>query len=109
MSYKIIVSRYNENIDWLSPEMNNCIIRNNNLGININTGSYNGTLVKNTLFENNVIAYNYANNGLIDSCIFIGNTEAVTPVIPLPFPVKEPLNEPLNEPLPVEANEALIA
>ena len=60
---------------WL--EMNNCIIRNNNLGININTGSYNGTLVKNTLFENNVIAYNYANNGLIDSCIFIGNTEAV--------------------------------
>jgi hypothetical protein len=60
---------------WL--EMNNCIIRNNNLGININTGSYNGTLVKNTLFENNVIAYNYANNGLIDSCLFIGNTEAV--------------------------------
>ena len=23
MSYKIIVSRYNENINWLSPEMNN--------------------------------------------------------------------------------------
>jgi len=60
-----------------SLDMNNCIVRNNNLGININTGSITGTLVRNTLFENNVIAYNYANNGLIDSCIFIGNTEAV--------------------------------
>jgi hypothetical protein len=60
-----------------SLDMNNCVVRNNNLGISINTGSITGTLVKNTLFENNVIAYNYANNGLIDSCIFIGNTEAV--------------------------------
>ena len=35
MSYKIIVSRYNENIDWLSPEMHNCIIYNkgDSLGI----------------------------------------------------------------------------
>ena len=60
-----------------SLDMNNCLVRNNNLGININTGSITGTMVRNTLFENNVIAYNYANNGLIDSCIFIGNTEAV--------------------------------
>ena len=60
-----------------SLDMNNCVVRNNNLGISINTGSITGTLVKNTLFENNIIAYNYANNGLIDSCIFIGNTEAV--------------------------------
>lgn len=58
-------------------DMNNCQLRNNNLGISINTGSVNGTLVKNTLFENNIIAYNYANNGLIDSCVFIGNTDAV--------------------------------
>jgi len=28
MSYKIIVARYNENIDWLSEQMNNCIIYN---------------------------------------------------------------------------------
>jgi hypothetical protein len=60
-----------------SLDMNNCVVRNNNLGISINTGSITGTLVKNTLFENNIIAYNYANNGLIDSCIFIGNNEAV--------------------------------
>jgi hypothetical protein len=33
--------------------------------------------VKNTLFENNTIAYDNANNGLIDSCLFIGNVEAV--------------------------------
>ena len=60
-----------------SLDMNNCEIRNNSLGIGINTGSVNGTLVRNTLFENNLLAYNYANNGLIDSCIFIGNTDAV--------------------------------
>lgn len=28
MSYKIVASRYNENIDWLIPEMDNCIIFN---------------------------------------------------------------------------------
>lgn len=28
MSYKIIVARYNENIDWLKDEMKNCIIYN---------------------------------------------------------------------------------
>jgi hypothetical protein len=28
MSYKIIVARYNENINWLSSEMSNCIIYN---------------------------------------------------------------------------------
>jgi hypothetical protein len=28
MSYKIIVARYNENIDWLKDEMQNCIIFN---------------------------------------------------------------------------------
>lgn len=28
MSYKIIVARYNENIEWLLPEMDNCIIYN---------------------------------------------------------------------------------
>jgi hypothetical protein len=28
MSYKIIVARYNENIEWLNDEMSNCIIYN---------------------------------------------------------------------------------
>jgi len=35
MSYKIIVSRYNENIDWLSAEMNNCIIYNKGISLGI--------------------------------------------------------------------------
>jgi hypothetical protein len=61
-----------------SLDMNNCELRNNSLGIGINSGSVNGTLVRNTLFENNILAYTNANNGLIDSCTFIGNTEAVT-------------------------------
>ena len=60
-----------------SLDMNNCQVLNNNLGISINTGSVTGTVVKNTLFENNIIAYNYANNGVIDSCMFIGNVDAV--------------------------------
>ena len=36
MSYKIIVARYNENIEWLNSEMSNCIIYNkgDKLGIN---------------------------------------------------------------------------
>ncbi|HPH82950.1 MAG TPA: T9SS type A sorting domain-containing protein [Flavobacteriales bacterium] len=61
-----------------SLDMNNCVVRNNSLGIGINSGSINGTLVRNTLFENNILAYTNANNGLIDSCTFIGNTDAVT-------------------------------
>ena len=36
MSYKIIVSRYNENIDWLKNEMNNCIIFNKGKKLGIN-------------------------------------------------------------------------
>ena len=28
MQYKIVVARYNENINWLKNEMNNCIIYN---------------------------------------------------------------------------------
>jgi hypothetical protein len=36
MSYKIIVARYNENIDWLNTEINNCIIYNKGTPLNIN-------------------------------------------------------------------------
>lgn len=35
MSYKIIVARYNENINWLNAEMNNCIIYNKGEKLNI--------------------------------------------------------------------------
>lgn len=36
MSYKIIVSRYNENIEWLNSEINNCIFYNKGEPLNIN-------------------------------------------------------------------------
>jgi len=36
MSYKIIVARYNENIDWLNSEMSNCIIYNKGDKLDIN-------------------------------------------------------------------------
>lgn len=35
MSYKIIVSRYNENINWLNGEIENCIIYNKGNKLNI--------------------------------------------------------------------------
>jgi hypothetical protein len=35
MSYKIVVARYNENIEWLSSEMHNCIIYNKGDKLNI--------------------------------------------------------------------------
>ena len=35
MSYKIIVARYNENIEWLNSEMKNCIIYNKGNKLNI--------------------------------------------------------------------------
>jgi hypothetical protein len=35
MSYKIIVARYNENIDWLNDEKQNCIIYNKGNKLNI--------------------------------------------------------------------------
>jgi len=35
MSYKIVVARYNENIEWLKSEMSNCIIYNKGNKLNI--------------------------------------------------------------------------
>jgi len=36
MSYKIIVARYNENIEWLNNEMDNCIIYNKGEALGLN-------------------------------------------------------------------------
>ena len=36
MSYKIIVARYGENIEWLRSEMSNCVIYNKGNKLNIN-------------------------------------------------------------------------
>jgi len=35
MSYKIIVARYNEDIEWLNSEKENCIIYNKGNKLNI--------------------------------------------------------------------------
>ena len=35
MSYKIVVARYNENIRWLEPELDNCIIYNKGEKLNV--------------------------------------------------------------------------
>jgi len=60
-----------------SLTINNCSFTNNGLGIALNSGSVNGILVKNTLFDSNSIAFDNANNGLIDSCTFTNNIEAL--------------------------------
>jgi len=60
-----------------SFKMNNCTVKNNDLGIRFNSGAVNGVSIKNTLFENNIIALDNANNGLLDSCLFIGNDEGL--------------------------------
>ncbi len=60
-----------------SVNINNCSFTNNSLGLTLNSTTLNGLLVKNSLFDNNTIAFDNANNGTIDSCIFVNNDEAV--------------------------------
>jgi parallel beta-helix repeat protein len=60
-----------------SLSVENCTFTNNNLGIFLTSGSVGGILVKNTLFDNNTLAFDNANNGLIDSCIFSNNDEGL--------------------------------
>ena len=61
MSYKIIVARYNEDIEWLNSEMENCIIYNKGNKLNI----YNEILLENVGRESetylNYIITNYDN------------------------------------------------
>ena len=68
MTYKIIVARYNENIDWLKDEMDNCIIINKGDALNIK----NEVLLKNVGRESdtylNYIITNYDN--LPDTIVF---------------------------------------
>ena len=69
MSYKIIVARYNENINWLKSEIDNCIIYNKGYDkLNIN----NEFFIKNTGRESETYLYyiitNY--NNLPDVIVF---------------------------------------
>jgi hypothetical protein len=57
--------------------INNCSFRNNSLGINLNSGSFSGIDVRNSIFDSNVTAFDNPNNGVIDSCTFINNVEAI--------------------------------
>ncbi len=54
-----------------------CLFSNNSTAINLNSGSYTGISVKNTIFENNTVAFDNANNGLIDSCTFTNNNQGI--------------------------------
>ena len=68
MSYKIVVARYNENIEWLKPDMNNVIIYNKGQKLNME----NEILLKNVGRESetylNYIISNY--NNLPDVTVF---------------------------------------
>jgi hypothetical protein len=54
-----------------------CMFSNNSTGINISSGSYTGISVKKTIFDNNTVAFDNANNGLIDSCTFTNNNQGI--------------------------------
>jgi hypothetical protein len=57
--------------------VNQCTFTDNNLGIFLNSGVYTGLDVRNTVFDGNNVAIDNPNNGVIDSCTFINNLEAV--------------------------------
>jgi hypothetical protein len=60
-----------------SLNINNCAFTDNNLGILLNSTSLNGTNVRNTIFDGNIVAFDNAVNGIIDSCTFSNNLEAL--------------------------------
>lgn len=61
MSYKIIVARYNENIEWLNDEIDNCIIYNKGYKIGINNEIMLENLGRESETYLNYIISNYEN------------------------------------------------
>jgi hypothetical protein len=61
MSYKIIVARYNENIEWLASEMENCIIYNKGQQLNIKNEIMLNNLGRESETYLNYIISNYDN------------------------------------------------
>lgn len=61
MSYKIIVARYNENIDWLKSEMSNCIIYNKGDKLNIDNEIFLENVGRESETYLNYIITNYSN------------------------------------------------
>jgi hypothetical protein len=68
MSYKIIVSRYNENIDWLNSEMSNCIIYNKGDKLDINNEIFLENVGRESETYLHYIITNYSN--LPDAVVF---------------------------------------
>lgn len=58
-------------------EIDDCSFLNNTSGIRLSSGSYTGINVRNTIFDNNTVAFDNANNGIIDSCIFTNNNQGI--------------------------------
>ena len=58
-------------------DIDNCSFTNNFTGLTLNSSALNGILVKNTIFNNNAVAFDNANSGTIDSCTFTNNIEAI--------------------------------
>ncbi len=57
--------------------LNNCVISHNNMGITLASSSMEGISLKYCLFEDNIVAFDNANSGTIDSCTFIRNQDAI--------------------------------
>lgn len=60
-----------------SLDIENSLFTNNALGLFLNSGAINGIHIVNTVFDNNLMAVYNANGGLIDSCTFVNNDEAI--------------------------------
>lgn len=60
-----------------SLNIQNSQFTGNAIGLFLNSGIINGLTVRNTVFDNNLMAIYNANGGIIDSCTFIHNDEAI--------------------------------
>ena len=57
--------------------VNKCTFTNNTIGIGLTSGAVNGINIRNSVFDNNVTGIDNPNNGVIDSCTFVNNMEAI--------------------------------
>jgi len=58
-------------------KVKDCLFTNNTVGINLNSYSPDGLDVSNTIFDNNIIAFQNAASGIIDSCTFTNNDQGI--------------------------------
>ncbi len=72
-SNRVAVSAYAS-----SFAMDSCLFVDNGYGVSLASGVLNGTTLTNTLFEGNGIAILNPNNGIIENCTFLNNTEGIS-------------------------------